>query len=70
MNLQENLGGSACSRSGLAGRSTLQVGGNLSTLEDLCQMKHLRHAGLRLKPMDGQGGGTCSWVVIMGASCP
>lgn len=41
MNLQENLQGSAYSRSGLAGRSTLQVGANLSTLENLCQMEHL-----------------------------
>lgn len=41
MNLQENLGGFACRGSGLAGRSTLQVGGNLSTLEDLCQMELL-----------------------------
>lgn len=39
MGLQESLGHSACSGSGLAGRSTLQVGGNLSTLEDWCQME-------------------------------
>lgn len=34
--LQESFGASACHGSGLAGRSTLQVGGNLSMLEDSC----------------------------------
>lgn len=34
--LREILAGSACCWSGLAGRLTLQVGGNLSTLDDSC----------------------------------
>lgn len=36
VSLQESLRGSSCCGSGLAGRSTLQVGVNLSVLRDSC----------------------------------
>lgn len=49
--------GSACCRSGLTGRSTLQVGGNLSMSKDSCSSRTVMQfvgLGLELSPWRGR----------------
>lgn len=70
VSLWESLRGFACHGSGLAGRSTLQVGGNLGTLENLCQLKSLAVCRTWIKTSPWAGQRNLQLGDITGASCP